>query len=820
MTAKGQAWGGVMWEKTDIYPYHRKNLDIVKEEKSQLSKLFNWENIKLKMTNLKLNKETVSLMLIGFLFARALVLGELLPFGMAFLAALTVSKKNSLPILLAVMAGTVTTVDQLVLYLNVAALSVLMVVLHFYEQILERHWFIPAATVFAVNFAVKAVGYLFFTPGLYYWTLALIESLLAGGITVLLTLIMVHVVEKGLAWDKPAPEEMAALMVVCLGVIMGLADLVVLGVSIKAVVSKLAILVSALAYGPGVAAIIGAMVGVIPSANNMMTPAFAGILAFSGVLAGVFGQFRKLGVIIGFILGNLVFTVYLADETAILYYIGETLIASVILLILPINLIERLASSESRLSFGLINKENDSSSAYCREQVKELSQIIREIGRTFEETVEEVSTEEGTELIVENVKNRLCQDCLNYQSCWATKSYQTTQVIYQLVEQLKSNGRLNQRDVPIDFLKKCRLPNELVVTLACSYDTWQVNRFWQQKILENNQVIPSQLKGLSAIMENLAERINGKSNQHHQWQVELEKNLKQKGIQCKKVQFIEDSIEDSEILISQNNCGGKLDCSEVAVSEAIKLLDKQFKVKKINCNFHKDSGICTYQLKPALQFKITVGTAQMTKTGSPISGDTYSLMPLNHGKFGLVLSDGMGTGQKAKLESNTTVELLENLLEAGFDRETAVKTVNAILVLRNREDTFATLDMAIIDLYTGELEHTKIGAVPSFLKRGSQVGIVKANSLPIGILNHVETATIKEQLQVGDMIVLVSDGVLEAETQLLHKEKWVQELLGKLTTDDPQEIAEQILFQARILSVDKNKDDMTVLVGRVDSRLH
>ena len=60
------------------------------------------------------------------------------------------------------------------------------------------------------------------------------------------------------------------------------------------------------------------------------------------------------------------------------------------------------------------------------------------------------------------------------------------------------------------------------------------------------------------------------------------------------------------------------------------------------------------------------GVAKIGKGCSQISGDSFSMMELPGGQKSAVLSDGMGAGEKAKKESQMVLDLLEELLEAGF----------------------------------------------------------------------------------------------------------------------------------------------------------
>jgi stage II sporulation protein E len=207
-------------------------------------------------------------------------------------------------------------------------------------------------------------------------------------------------------------------------------------------------------------------------------------------------------------------------------------------------------------------------------------------------------------------------------------------------------------------------------------------------------------------------------------------------------------------------------------------------------------------------YRVTTGAAQVGKEA--ICGDSFTIATLKEGQQLIALSDGMGIGQRALNESQVAVRLLENLLNSGFDRETALRTINSVLQLKSSADTFATLDMVIIDLFTAQVDFIKIGTVPSFIKRGRRVGMVTSNSLPMGILDNFDIGTEKRSLCPGDMLVLVSDGVFEA-SRSISGEEWIPEFLSSVSEKDAQTNADLIMQKALGLCRGKPRDDMTVI---------
>src|SRR5690606_31139096 len=110
-------------------------------------------------------------------------------------------------------------------------------------------------------------------------------------------------------------------------------------------------------------------------------------------------------------------------------------------------------------------------------------------------------------------------------------------------------------------------------------------------------------------------------------------------------------------------------------------------------------------------------------------------------------SDGMGAGARAAMESSAALALLEKMLDLGFSIDKTIRLVNTVLVLRSPDEMFATLDLALINLYDGQAQLMKIGAAATFIKRGSRVAVIRSQSLPLGILHSIDVETEYEQLE-------------------------------------------------------------------------
>jgi stage II sporulation protein E len=204
------------------------------------------------------------------------------------------------------------------------------------------------------------------------------------------------------------------------------------------------------------------------------------------------------------------------------------------------------------------------------------------------------------------------------------------------------------------------------------------------------------------------------------------------------------------------------------------------------------------------------GVAKIGKGCRKISGDSFSMIDLPGGKQGVILSDGMGAGEIAYRESVMVVELLEELLNAGFPKETALQMLNTALVMGREEVRFSTIDMSVFDLYNGKCEFLKAGASMSFIKRADKVECIKSTSLPIGVVSQLEVDTQEYNLEDGDVVIMVTDGVLDA-LPVDEQEFLIRMIIEGTNKNNPKEIAQHILEQVLECSGEVPLDDMTVL---------
>lgn len=218
----------------------------------------------------------------------------------------------------------------------------------------------------------------------------------------------------------------------------------------------------------------------------------------------------------------------------------------------------------------------------------------------------------------------------------------------------------------------------------------------------------------------------------------------------------------------------------------------------------KELKIGVYELP---EYELEVYSAAACAEGSQLSGDSCSAFSDSTGMRYIVLSDGMGSGKAAAVDSHMVIGLFRRLVCSGMKPEAAVRLVNSVMVTKSREESFATLDAVMLDLDSCIMTSVKSGAAPTIIRRGDDVIKLSSPVFPIGIVEEAELCISEQKLSEGDAVIMFSDGI--AENAYL----FVKELL--LQKDDIREIVKEITLKAGVFNPSVRSDDVTVIGIRV-----
>lgn len=207
-------------------------------------------------------------------------------------------------------------------------------------------------------------------------------------------------------------------------------------------------------------------------------------------------------------------------------------------------------------------------------------------------------------------------------------------------------------------------------------------------------------------------------------------------------------------------------------------------------------------------FKMDFGFSQYSAEGS-LCGDTIKTINDSRGHIVFIISDGMGRGSRAALDGAMGAGLLSKLLSAGFGFDSSLKVVNSALLVKSSDESLATLDCACVDLFSGKCEFYKAGAPKSYVLKTNSLNKCELSSMPAGILRGIEFAKRTTMLNVGDEIIMMSDGITDINEALLD------EFIKSNKTVSTNEKAKEILDFALANSDERHRDDMSVIVARL-----
>lgn len=315
-------------------------------------------------------------------------------------------------------------------------------------------------------------------------------------------------------------------------------------------------------------------------------------------------------------------------------------------------------------------------------------------------------------------------------------------------------------------------------------------------------------------MGDFAKEIQRERDNHQKQEELILESLQDFGIQIEHVEIY--SLEQGNVDIDMTvpYCNGHGECEKLIAPMLSDILGETILVNSEECST-VPNGFCHVTFRSAKAYMVDTGVAHAAKDGGFLSGDNYSMVNLSGGKHAVAISDGMGNGERAHIESKETLKLLQKILQSGIEETIAIKSVNSILSLRTTDEVFSTLDLAMIDLQNASTKFLKIGSTPSFIKRGSQIIKIQSSNLPMGILQEFDVDVVSEQLKAGDLLIMMSDGVFEGPKHVENYDLWMKRKISELATDDPQEVADLIMEEVIRSRSGAIEDDMTVVVSRI-----
>ncbi|MGG1514625.1 stage II sporulation protein E [Paenibacillus oryzisoli] len=767
-------------------------------------------------------KWTFLLIVMGFLLGRAMILEQLSPFALAFMAVIYFTRKDILHwVGIAAFAGSLLAVNAHTGYL-VTEMLVFLLLQKAIEKFERSDISLAPLLVFASTFLVQLFAQL---VGINFTWYSLMMITVEALLSLVLTMIFVQAIPVFTLTRKNyhlKHEEIICLIILLASVMTGTVGWIAGPVTVEHVLSRYLILLFALVGGAPFGASVGVITGLILSLANSNAVYQMSLLAFSGMLAGLLKEGNRLLVAFGMLLGSSILSFYLGSSADVIHSTWESLAAVVLFLLTPRSLIGMLAKYVPGTQENLKSQQDYAKRVrdVTAGRVEQFSEVFRQLSRSFKQLTTDDSVtrrEEDVGHFMDAVASKACESCWKKSQCWDQRFYQTYTYMTDMMTQIEEKETMTKKQIPSEWKKVCIRTEQVLDVMKQQYGLYKNDLHWKKQIMDSRHLVADQLSGVSQVMEDLAKEIKREGQELFLQEEQIRNALEELGLSIHSIDVISLDEGNVEIEIIHQYTKGFDECRKIIAPMLSEIIGENVAVMREEMH-PRGEGYSTVVFGSAKEYEVATGVAGAAKGGDLFSGDSFSTVELGNGKYAVALSDGMGNGERANAESQTALNILQQLLQSGMDEKLAIKSLNSVLMLRSSDEMYATVDMALIDMYNANTTFMKIGSMPSFIKRGSEVIPITANNLPVGILNEIEVDLVSIPLQHGDILVMMTDGIYDAPGHAVNKELWMKRMIQEIDTTAPQDFADCLLERIFRHHHGEIQDDMTVVVARVEKR--
>ena len=508
----------------------------------------------------------------------------------------------------------------------------------------------------------------------------------------------------------------------------------IFGFEIRTVLSILIVLIlgwkKGVLIGATAGITIGAVLGIIGSGEIALIASFA----LSGMIAGLLSRFGKIGVILGFIVGNILLAYVINGNTVAVIYLKEIVIASLGLLLVPksvqINIEDFFGKSLYLPVTPGYNLENNTDTIY---KLNTVSETIDEMSRTYKEEIlgkKEDEIDDTKESFIKEVQAKIEDKKENVLYDELMDEELTTEIFDMLSEKenvtkddiIKLLEDKNEYILGFeDFDTNMKIEEDIKFVAKVVNDVYKigkVNKLWKQRMKENKKVISNQLNGVSRAISYVADSIKKEDTNFEEKKQEIMILCGQKEIQVLDINIKKQPSGRYIVNLYKLSCKENEKCKIEEIEKIIsKVLKTDIVLQREVCGRENNQNLCKQIYMTKDKFRMQIGIAHDKKFDSIISGDYSNQTRLDDGKYLITLSDGMGSGSEARKSSQVAVKMLTRMLSSGFDRDTSMDLINSSMYINSKEDTYATLDVAILDLYSGNMEFMKNRSLSNIYKK-------------------------------------------------------------------------------------------------------
>ncbi len=574
------------------------------------------------------------------------------------------------------------------------------------------------------------------------------------------------------------------------------------GISLGRILLVFAVLSVARLGGASGGAVAGVAAGAVQGLATAGLSYLSGAYGLGGLMAGVFAPFGKIAVAAAFVAANGVASLQVNSAGQVLRAAAEVAAASILYMVLPQSkkLAALFAVRRDRLPGDSLRRNVIFRLRYAADAMRSASDAVDGLSKRLG------GAADGLSDVYSRAAEKVCVGCSQSVLCWKKNREETQRTFARLSYPLRERGRVDRRDFDGEFLKRCGRCAEIRDAVNGEYRELAARESARVRAEQVRSVVEEHFRSTSAMLGDMADEFEQFERFDEESAELVREVLRRLGVYPAEVCCRIDREGRMTVEISAPyRREAKLHRGQLA-REVSAACGRTFAQPEVTA----ENGTLRIRMGQRPVFSVSQGVAQRAAHGGTLCGDCAQSFTDGSGRFFAVLSDGMGTGGRAAVDGTMTAGMAHSLLKAGIGFDSALHMINAAMLAKGTEESLATLDIVCIDLFTGKTLLRKAGAAGSVLRRRKRTEWLEAKSAPVGILPEVRFAKSEKQMDAGDLLVLVSDGVTAAGTD------WLCDAVENFAGNDPQLLAEQIVSRAVKERADGREDDVSAVVLRVE----
>ena len=399
--------------------------------------------------------------------------------------------------------------------------------------------------------------------------------------------------------------------------------------------------------------------------------------------------------------------------------------------------------------------------------------------------------------VYNKASENICRNCHSNMKCWGKLYNDTADIMNKAVAQLKNGCFVNESALGGHLQTSCPERSRLAAELNRQYAVYCSAESASRKISELRSVLTGQLGAAGTILHKMSEELDRNDTFDSAAAEAAESVFSESGLTAAAVIAI---VINSRLSIDAYGTGTLLVTPEELSDRLAVALHKELDLPMIS----ESGGRVHITVSERARYDAQIKVFRKNKSGNRHSGDCAECFNDGRGSVYMILSDGMGSGSRARIDSAFSCGMLSKLLKAGIDLDASLEMLNTSLLVKSSDESFATLDLCRIDLNTGDVLLCKAGGASTYIRCGDTFACIGEDGLPLGVGFEARYKGKLFRISEGDIIIMTSDG---AE----FDQGWLEQLVMRDRHADIDKITETAGEAVRLSSDKESEDDITII---------